>query len=327
MFATLLEFNKRPFEALSEQEMLALAISSEEDDARIYQTYAEGLREDFPDSARIFDDMAAEEHEHRRWLIDMHRQKFGDSIPLIRREHVRGFFNVKPLWLVKPYGIDKIRAQAKEMEAQAWRFYSAAAKQSSDASIRQLMGDLAEAEASHVTSTEEVVDEHAPSDVQDKERQKEHKQLILTYIQPGLAGLMDGSVSTLAPIFAVAFATQDTWTTFLVGVAASIGAGISMGFTEVASDDGVISGRGSPIKRGFATGIMPTLGGLGHALPYLIPSFWTATTIAIIIVFIELWVIAWIQNRFMETPWGKALFQVVLGGALVFAAGVLIGGG
>ena len=171
MFASLLEFNKRPFEALTEQEMLALAISSEEDDARIYQTYAEGLREDFPDSARIFDDMAAEEHEHRRWLIDMHRQKFGDSIPLIRREHVRGFFNVKPLWLVKPYGIDKIRAQAKEMEAQAWRFYSAAAKQSSDASIRQLMGDLAEAEASHVTSTEEVVDEHAPSDVQDKERQ------------------------------------------------------------------------------------------------------------------------------------------------------------
>ncbi len=327
MFARLLEFNKRPFEALSEQEMLALAISSEEDDAKIYQTYAEGLREDFPDSARIFDAMAAEEHEHRRWLIDLHRQKFGEFIPLIRREHVRGFFNVKPLWLVKPYGIDKIRAQARQMEAQAWRFYSAAAKQASDASIRQLMGDLAEAEASHVASTDEVVDEHTPADIQDKERQQEHKQLILTYIQPGLAGLMDGSVSTLAPIFAVAFATQDTWTTFLVGVAASIGAGISMGFTEVASDDGVISGRGSPIKRGLATGIMTTVGGLGHALPYLIPSFWTATTIAVVVVFIELWVIAWIQNRFMETPWGKALFQVVLGGALVFAAGVLIGGG
>ena len=189
MFSSILEFNKRPFRDLSEQEMLALAISSEEDDARIYQTYAEGLRDDFPDSARIFDDMAAEEHEHRRWLIDMHREKFGDSIPLIRREHVRGFYNLKPLWLIKPYGIEKIREQAREMEAQAWRFYSAAAKQSEDASIRRLMGDLAEAEASHVASTEEVIDAHAPMAVQDEERQKEHRQLILTYIQPGLAGL------------------------------------------------------------------------------------------------------------------------------------------
>jgi len=327
MFSSILEFNKRPFSDLGEQEILALAISSEEDDARIYQTYAEGLREDFPDSAKIFDDMAAEEHEHRRWLIDMHQEKFGDVIPLIRREHVRGFYTTKPLWLVKPYGIDKIRDQARAMEAQAWRFYSAAAKQAEDASIRKLMGDLAEAEASHVASTDEVTHEHAPESIQDEERQKEHKQRVLTYIQPGLAGLMDGSVSTLAPIFATAFATQNTWTTFLVGVAASIGAGISMGFTEVASDDGVISGRGSPIKRGFATGIMTTVGGLGHALPYLIPSFWTATTVAIIVVFIELWVIAWIQNRYMETPWGKAIFQVVLGGALVFAAGVLIGVG
>ena len=327
MFARLLEFNKRAFEDLSEQEVLALAISSEEDDARIYQTYAEGLREDFPDSARIFDEMAAEEHEHRRWLLDMHKEKFGDNVPLIRREHVRGFYATKPLWLVKPYGIDKIRNQASEMEAQAWRFYSAAAAQIKDASIRKLMGDLAEAEAAHVSNTEEVIETHAPADVQEVERERENKQLILTYIQPGLAGLMDGSVSTLAPIFAVAFATQDTWTTFLVGVAASIGAGISMGFTEVASDDGVISGRGSPIKRGLATGIMTTVGGLGHALPYLIPDFWTATTVAIVVVFIELWAIAWIQNRYMQTPWGKAIFQVVLGGALVFAAGVLIGGG
>jgi erythrin-vacuolar iron transport family protein len=150
---------------------------------------------------------------------------------------------------------------------------------------------------------------------------------VLTYVQPGLAGLMDGSVSTLAPIFATAFATQDTWTTFLVGVAASLGAGISMGFTEAAHDDGVISGRGSPVKRGFASGIMTALGGLGHALPYLIPNFWTATTIAIIVVFFELWAIAFIQNRYMQTPWAKAIIQVVIGGALVFGVGVLVGGG
>lgn len=327
MLSRFLSFNKRPFEELSEQEILALAISSEEDDARIYQTYAEGLRDDFPDTARVFQEMADEEHEHRRWLIELHREKFGDSIPLIRREHVRGFYQVKPLWLVRPYGIDKIREQAAEMEAQAWRFYAAAAERTTDASIRKLMGDLAAAEAGHMHSTEGVIGEHTPDDIQEKERSAEHKQFVLTYVQPGLAGLMDGSVSTLAPIFAVAFATHDTWTTFLVGVAASLGAGISMGFTEVASDDGVISGRGSPIKRGLTTGIMTTLGGLGHALPYLITDFWTATVVAIIVVVIELWVIAWIQNRFMETPWGKAIFQVVLGGALVFAAGVLIGGG
>jgi len=327
MFTSLLQFNKRPFNSLSEKEILALAISCEEDDARIYQSYAEGLREDYPASAKIFDDMVIEEDEHRRWLIDLYREKFGERIPLVRREHVRGFVTQKPLWLVRPYGIDKIRKQAAEMEAQAFRFYTAAAKQTTDASIRKLMGDLAAAEAGHIDATAGAMGEHTPEPVQEDERKQEHRQLVLTYIQPGLAGLMDGSVSTLAPIFATAFATQDTWTTFLVGVAASLGAGISMGFTEVASDDGVISGRGSPIKRGLATGIMTTVGGLGHALPYLIPDFWTATTLAILIVFVELWVIAWIQNRFMETPWGKALFQVVLGGALVFAVGVLIGGG
>lgn len=327
MFSRLLQFNKRPFDELSEQEILALAISSEEDDARIYQSYAESLREDFPATARLFEEMVAEEDEHRRWLIELHQEKFGERIPLIRREHVRGFYSLKPLWLVKPQGIDTVRKQASEMEAQAFRFYTAAAKQTSDASIRKLMGDLAAAEAGHIDTTKGAMGEFISDEVKDDERDAERKQLVLTYIQPGLAGLMDGSVSTLAPIFATAFATQNTWTTFLVGVAASLGAGISMGFTEVASDDGVISGRGSPIKRGLATGIMTTVGGLGHALPYLIPNFWTATTLAIIIVFIELWVIAWIQNRFMETPWGKAIFQVVLGGALVFAVGVLIGGG
>jgi rubrerythrin len=318
---------RRSFSSLSEQEMLALAISSEEDDGRIYQTYADGLRQDFPDTAKIFDEMAEEEDEHRRRLIDLHVEKFGETIPLVRREHVSGFYERKPLWLVKPYGIDEIRKQAADMEAQACRFYAAAARRATDASIRKLMGDLARAEAGHIATAMRAEKEHAPPDVQENERQEERRQFILTYVQPGLAGLMDGSVSTLAPIFATAFATQDTWTTFLVGVAASVGAGISMGFTEVASDDGVISGRGSPVKRGLATGIMTTVGGLGHALPYLIPDFWTATVLAIAIVFVELWAIAWIQNRYMETPWGRAIFQVVLGGALVFAAGVAIGGG
>lgn len=327
MFSSFLSRGRRDFDSLSEQEMLALAISSEEDDARIYQAYAQWLRPDFPDTARMFDAMAAEEGQHRDWLIELHREKFGEAIPLIRREHVKGFYDRKPDWLVKPKGVDEVRRQAAAMEEQACRFYAAAARRAGDASIRKLLGELARAEAGHIGAAMEAERAHAPRSVQEAERATEHRQFVLTYVQPGLAGLMDGSVSTLAPIFATAFATQNTWTTFLVGVAASVGAGISMGFTEVASDDGVISGRGSPIRRGLATGIMTTVGGLGHALPYLIPDFWTATSLAIAIVFVELWAIAFIQNKYMETPWGKAIFQVVLGGALVFAAGVLIGGG
>jgi rubrerythrin len=327
MFSPIVNFNKRSFSKLSQQEILALAISNEEDDARIYQSYAETLREDYPDTAKIFTEMAEEENEHRRWLIELHREKYGEIIPLVRREHVRGFFNRKPEWLAKTLSVEKARTQATDMEAQAYRFYMAAAKQCEDASIRKLLGDLAEAEAAHITLASEASARNLTDEAVGTEDAKERREFVLTYVQPGLAGLMDGSVSTLAPIFATAFATHDTWTTFLVGIAASLGAGISMGFTEVASDDGVISGRGSPIKRGLATGIMTTLGGLGHALPYLIPDFWVATYLAIAIVFIELWAITWIQNRFMETPWGKAIFQVVLGGAVVFAVGVLIGGG
>ena len=327
MFSRFLPSGKRNFDTLSEQEILALAISSEEDDGRIYQSYANGLREDFPDTAKIFDEMAQEESEHRQWLIDLHREKFGEIIPLIRREHVKGFYSRKPDWLVKPFGVEKVRKQAADMEAQAHRFYLAAAKRTKDASIRKLLGDLAIAEAGHIATAKGAQKTHVPDDVREEEGQLEHKQFVLTYVQPGLAGLIDGSISTLAPIFATAFATQDTWTTLLVGLAASIGAGISMGFTEVASDDGVISGRGSPIKRGFATGIMTTVGGLGHALPYLIPDFWIATYVAIAIVFVELFVITWIQNRYMETPWGKALIQIMLGGILVLGAGILIGQG
>jgi erythrin-vacuolar iron transport family protein len=324
MFSRLLG-GRRSFDSLSEQEVLALAISSEEDDSRIYRSYADGLRDEFPHSANVFDEMADEEDAHRAALIELHQSRFGERIPLIRRDHVRGYFARKPDWLVRPLGIDHVRRQAEEMERQAQRFYAHAAQRTADAATRKLLGDLAAAEQSHETLAHRLEEKHVPEKVRDEERQSEERQFILTYVQPGLAGLMDGSVSTLAPIFAAAFATHDTWQTFLVGLAASIGAGISMGFTEVASDDGRLSGRGSPIKRGLTTGIMTALGGLGHALPYLIPHFWTATAIAAAIVFVELWAIAYVQNRYMETPFWRAALQVVLGGALVFGAGVLIG--
>lgn len=319
--------NRKRFKDLSEQEILALAISSEEDDARIYRGYAERLRGEFPASAAVFEGMAAEEDMHRQRLIDLHRDRFGDVIPLIRREHVSGFYSRRPVWLVENLGLERIRSEAEAMEREAGRFYTAAAARTSDAATRKLLGDLAAAEAGHEQAAEQLEQEHLDDDTRSHEDHRARRQFILTWVQPGLAGLMDGSVSTLAPIFAVAFATQDTWTTFLVGLAASVGAGISMGFTEAASDDGELSGRGSPVKRGFASGIMTTVGGLGHALPYLISDFWTATITAIIVVFFELWAIAWIQNKYMDTPFWRATLQVVVGGALVFAAGVLIGSG
>jgi erythrin-vacuolar iron transport family protein len=317
--------HRRQFKDLSEQEVLALAISSEEDDGRIYSWYAQRLRQDYPQSAKLFDEMAAEEDGHRGRLIEEHRRRFGDVIPLIRREHVAGFYQRRPVWLVANLGLERIRDEAARMEAEARDFYLSAAKRTSDAGTRQLLGDLAAAESGHEATWQQLLREHLPPSARKAEDLEAHRQFILTWVQPGLAGLMDGSVSTLAPIFAAAFATGNTWETFLVGLAASIGAGISMGFTEAASDDGTISGRGSPLKRGIASGVMTALGGLGHALPYLIPDFWTATTIAMIIVFIELWAIAWVQNRYMETPFWRAALQVVLGGSLVFASGILIG--
>jgi rubrerythrin len=319
--------SRRRFSDLNEQEILALAISSEEDDARIYRSYAEMLRSGYPDTAAIFDGMAKEEDGHRQRLIELHRKRFGEVIPLIRREHVAGFYARRPVWLVENLGIERIRAEAEGMERDAETFYLKAAQASQDAATRKLLGDLAAAEAGHQARAGMLEEKHLDEDAREREDRQAHRQFVLTWVQPGLAGLMDGSVSTLAPIFATAFATQDTWTTFLVGLAASVGAGISMGFTEAASDDGELSGRGSPVKRGFASGIMTTVGGLGHALPYLIPDFWTATIIAFIVVFVELWAIVWIQNRYMETPFFRAAFQVVLGGALVFAAGILIGSG
>ncbi|AXX99413.1 iron exporter MbfA [Profundibacter amoris] len=319
--------NRRRFSDLNEQEILALAISSEEDDAQIYRGYAERLRADFPNSAKVFDAMAAEEDEHRRRLIELHKERFGDVIPLIRREHVAGFYARRPIWLVENLGLERIREEVAKMEQDAEAFYTRAAQQTKDAATRKLLGDLAADEAGHNAKAATLQEELLGGDEAEKENFTAHRQFVLTWVQPGLAGLMDGSVSTLAPIFATAFATHNTWTTFLVGTAASIGAGISMGFTEAASDDGVLSGRGSPFKRGVASGVMTTLGGLGHALPYLIADFWTATFIAFVVVFFELWTIAWIQNRYMDTPFMRAAFQVVLGGALVFATGVLIGAG
>lgn len=317
--------NRRRFRDLSEQEVLALAISSEEDDARIYRTLAERVRETFPNTAAMLTGMAQEEDRHRKRLIELHRSRFGEVIPLIRREHVAGYYARQPVWLLENLGIERIRAEVSDMERAAHQFYQKAAQQTRDAATRKLLGDLAAIESGHVKLGEKLEKRHLPEDARAEEDAAAHRQFVLTWVQPGLAGLMDGSVSTLAPIFATAFATQDTSTTFLVGLAASLGAGISMGFTEAASDDGEISGRGSPTKRGFASGVMTTVGGLGHALPYLIPHFWTATIIAFVIVFLELWAITWIQNRYMDTPFFRAALQVVIGGSLVFATGILIG--
>jgi rubrerythrin len=317
--------HRRHFKNLSEQEILALAVSSEEDDARIYRWYAQRLRATFPATAEALDGMAAEEDTHRAHLIEEHRRRFGEAIPLIRREHVAGFYGRRPVWLIENLGLARIRDEVERMEVEARDFYQRAAQRTSDAGTRQLLGRLAATESGHERLWHELQRAHLPAETRAAEDAEAHRQFVLTWVQPGLAGLMDGSVSTLAPIFAAAFATGDTWQTFLVGLAASVGAGISMGFTEAASDDGTISGRGSPAKRGVASGVMTAVGGLGHALPYLIADFWTATGLAIAIVFVELWAIAWVQNRYMETPFWRATLQVVVGGALVFAAGILIG--
>ncbi|TDK35433.1 rubrerythrin family protein [Rhizobium deserti] len=325
MFGRFLPGSKRSLQSLGEDEVLALAIASEEEDARIYLAYADSLRQQFPASAKVFEDMAEVEQTHKNMLIEMFRSRFGERIPLIRREHVRGFYQRKPDWLRKNLSLETVRAEAEAMEEQAARFYREAAKQVSDARTRALLGDLALAEEGHEDIARMLDEKHVSGEMRNEEDQTARRQFILTYVQPGLAGLMDGSVSTLAPIFAAAFATGNTWSTFLIGLSASVGAGISMGFTEAAHDDGKISGRGSPLKRGLASGIMTALGGLGHALPYLIPHFWTATVVAGIVVFFELWAIAFIQNRYMETPFIRAVFQVVLGGCLVLAAGIMIG--
>jgi len=325
MLNRFLEPGKREFSSLNAAEILSLAIAAEEEDGRIYAAYADRIRETYPASAKVFDGMAEEEDVHRKRLLALYKIRFGDKLVPIRREHVRGFLTRKPVWLMQELSIETIRQQVWEMEESAWRFYTEAAKQTDDVEVRKLLGDLAMQERKHKHEADMLERKHLGDEEKDAEQDEQHRQFVLTYVQPGLAGLMDGSVSTLAPIFAAAFATGSTWETFLVGLAASVGAGISMGFTEAASDDGKLTGRGSPVKRGFAAGIMTAVGGLGHAMPYLIPDFWTATSIAIAVVFIELWAIAFIQNKYMSTPFWRAVLQVVLGGSLVFAAGILIG--
>jgi erythrin-vacuolar iron transport family protein len=315
----------RDFSELTEKEILALAIQNEEEDGRIYADYANAMREDFPASAKVFEEMALEENEHRRKLIDLFVSKFGDHIPLVRRQDIRGYIQRRPLWHLKPLPIDKLRRQAREMEEDAARFYNLALERTSDASVRKLLGDLAAAEAQHERDAESIQEEHLTESARNEEDEGQRRKFVLQIIQPGLVGLMDGSVSTLAPVFAAAFATRDPWNAFLVGLAASIGAGISMGFAEALADDGKLSGRGAPLLRGAVCGVMTTAGGIGHTLPYLIPSFVTATVVACIVVVIELSVIAWIQWRFMETPPLSAIAKVMLGGGLVLAAGVLIG--
>ncbi len=313
------------FSDLAEQELLALAISLEEEDSRIYGEFAHELDANYPDTANLFRAMAAEENGHRHRLLNLYRRRFGEHIPLIRRQDVKGFVERKPVWLSRPLGLDKIRAQAELMEAETKRFYTRAALLSQDASIRQLLGDLAAEERRHEAKAERLEAKYVPADAREREHEAERRLFVLQIVQPGLAGLMDGSVSTLAPLFAAAFATERSWPTFLVGLAAAIGAGISMGFAEALSDDGSLTGRGSPLLRGCVCGAMTTAGGLGHALPYLIPDFWTATAIAAGVVVIELAAIAWVRNRYMDTPLVSATLQVVVGGLLVFATGVLIG--
>jgi rubrerythrin len=315
----------RNFDSLSEREMLALAISLEEEDERVYADYAEGMRQDFPASAEVFEGMRQEESTHRQRLIGIYQERFGDHIPLIRRQDVKGFVTRKPVWLVRPLGLESVRKQVSAMEVESRRFYERAAARAQDPGVRQLLDDLAQEERTHEDRAEELERDKLRPDVRGKEDEANRRLFVLQIVQPGLAGLMDGSVSTLAPVFAAAFATRNSRDAFVVGLAASVGAGISMGFAEALSDDGSLTGRGHPWVRGLVCGLMTALGGIGHTLPFLIPDFRVAMGAAIVVVLVELGLISWIRHRYMETPPLSAALQVGLGGALVFLTGVLIG--
>ena len=314
----------RKFSELSGRDILALAISLEEEDSRIYGDFADGLREIYPDTAKIFDDMRGEESQHRDSLIEIYRNRFGQHIPLIRRQDVKGFVLRRPVWLSRPLRIHDVRKQVEVMELETRRFYERAIQQVSDADVRKLLGDRAEVERRHYATAESLQETITPA-VQQKEEDARRRLFVLQIVQPGLAGLMDGSVSTLAPVFAAAFATKSSWDAFLVGLAASVGAGISMAFAEALSDDGSLTGRGRPVLRGSVTGLMTAAGGIGHTLPFLISDFHIAMTFAGAVVAVELAAISYIRHRYMDTPILSAAFQVVLGGALVFLTGILIG--
>ena len=315
----------RNFKDLSEREILALAIALEEEDGRIYGDFVDGLRETYPATAKMFEEMQQEEDGHRRSLIEIYRQRFGEHIPLIRRQDVKGFVDRRPVWLLRPLGVDVVRKQAEIMELETRRFYERAMGRVTDASIRKLLGDLAEVERKHSALAESLEVKHLTPETRQEEEVAQRRLFVLQIVQPGLAGLMDGSVSTLAPLFAAAFATHESWDAFLVGLAASVGAGISMGFAEALSDDGSLTGRGHPWVRGLVCGLMTTCGGIGHTLPFLISNFRIAITAAIAIVAAELAAISFVRHRYMDTPFLAAAFQVVVGGVLVFLAGILIG--
>ena len=314
----------RNFKDLSEREILALAVSLEEEDGRVFADFAEGLRESYPATAKLFEDMGAEESGHRAMLIDTYRARFGEHIPLIRRTDVKGFAPRKPFWLIRPLKIADVRKQAELMELEMRQFYQEAVGKVTDAGIRKLLGDLEEIERKHQESAGAMEESIDPS-VKKAEDEAQRRLFVLRIVQPGLVGLMDGSVSTLAPVFAAAFATRSSHDAFLVGLAASIGAGISMAFAEALSDDGSLTGRGRPLLRGTVTGLMTAAGGIGHTLPFLIQDFHVAFIAAVIVVAMELAAIAWIRNRYMETPLLSAAFQVVVGGLLVFAVGIWTG--
>src|SRR5258706_1006349 len=303
----------RSFKSLSEKEVLALAIALEEEDARIYDDFAEGLKADYPATANSLKEMRAEEDGHRHRLLTLYRQKFGEHIPLIRRQDVKGFVQRLPVWLVRPLGLDTVRKQASAIEVETGRFYERAAVRTEDASVRQLLDDLAQEERSHEDRAQELTEEKLRPDVKEDEDKARRRLFVLQIVQPGLAGLMDGSVSTLAPVFAAALATKNSWDAFLVGMAASLGAGISMGFAEALSDDGSLTGRGHPWVRGLICGAMTTLGGIGHTFPFLIKDFPLALGIAIVVVLVELGVITWVRHRYMDTPTFSAALQVGLG--------------
>lgn len=313
------------FADLSEKEVLALSISNEEEDCRIYLTIADRLHEQFPATAKLFQEMAAEETGHRDMLYELYRRKFGEFLPLIRRQDVRGFIQHKPIWMMETLGLEEVRKYAAATELETARFYRKAAEQSKDVSVRALLNRLADAEDVHSAFAERLDKNVLTNDVRAREDETARRLFVLQYVQPGLAGLMDGSVSTLAPLFAAAFATHQSFETFLVGLAASVGAGISMGFAEALSDDGSLTGRGAPLLRGVICGLMTFLGGIGHTLPYLIPSFFVATGASFAVVAVELAVISYVRYRYMDTPFLQAAFQVVVGGVLVFAAGIFIG--
>lgn len=316
----------RSFDSLSEREILALAISLEEDDERIYGDFADGLKENYPATAEMFEGMREEESEHRRRLIELFQERFGDHIPLLRRNDVKGFVQRKPVWLIRPLPLNVVREHAATMELETRLFYERAAARSQDARIRQLLNDLAQDERKHTERAEELGRDKLNPEMREHEDETSRRLFVLQIVQPGLAGLMDGSVSTLAPVFAAALATQKSWDAFLVGMAASLGAGISMGFAEALSDDGSITGRGHPWLRGLVCGLMTTLGGIGHTLPFLIADYHVALTAAMLVVVLELAAITWIRNRYMQTPIFSAAMQVGLGGVLVFLTGILIGG-